>query len=87
MAYHPTNMTISLLPVISEDGRELHWDHQAASASYVMDLDQVGRQNSSIVKPYAQVAFYLGRSALYTALAVSRAGCITGQSKLALPKP
>lgn len=44
MAYHPTNMTISLLPVISEDGRELHWDHQAASASYVMDLDQVGRQ-------------------------------------------
>lgn len=44
MAYHPTNMTISLLPVISEDGSELHWDHQAASASYVMDLDQVGRQ-------------------------------------------
>lgn len=43
MAYHPTNMTISLLPVISEDGRELHWDHQAACASYVMDIDQVGR--------------------------------------------
>ncbi|CAM9711848.1 unnamed protein product, partial [Ectocarpus fasciculatus] len=40
MAYHPTNMTISLLPVISEDGRELRWDHQAASASYVMGVDQ-----------------------------------------------
>ena len=41
MAYHPTNMTISLLPVISEDGSELRWDHQAASASYVEGLDQV----------------------------------------------
>lgn len=41
MAYHPTNMTISLLPVISEDGRELRWDHQAASTSYVMGVDQV----------------------------------------------
>lgn len=41
MAYHPTNMTISLLPVISEDGRELRWDHQSATTSYVMDLDQV----------------------------------------------
>eukprot|EP00752_Nemacystus_decipiens_P004023 g3684.t2 len=40
MAYHPTNMTISLLPVISEDGRELRWDHQAASTSYVMGVDQ-----------------------------------------------
>ncbi|CAN0262466.1 unnamed protein product [Ectocarpus sp. 6 AP-2014] len=40
IAYHPTNMTISLLPVISEDGRELRWDHQAASVSYVMGVDQ-----------------------------------------------
>ncbi|CAM9243148.1 unnamed protein product [Scytosiphon promiscuus] len=40
MAYHPTNMTISLLPVISEDGRGLRWDHQAASTSLVMGVDQ-----------------------------------------------
>lgn len=41
MAYHPTNMTISLLPVISEDGRELHWENQQASVGYVLDIDQV----------------------------------------------
>lgn len=41
MAYHPTNMTISLLPVISDDGRELHWENQGASVSYIMDIDQV----------------------------------------------
>eukprot|EP00903_Cladosiphon_okamuranus_P006594 g6441.t2 len=40
LAYHPTNMTISLLPVISEDGRGLRWDHQSASTSYVMAVDQ-----------------------------------------------
>lgn len=34
-------MTISLLPVISEDGQELHWENQEASVSYVKDLDQV----------------------------------------------
>lgn len=39
--YHPTNMTISLLPVISEDGSELRWKNQGASVSYVEELDQV----------------------------------------------
>lgn len=47
MAYHPTNMTISLLPVISEDGRGLRWDHQAASTSLVMGVDQVRTKPSS----------------------------------------
>lgn len=41
LAYHPTNMTISLLPVISEDGEEMHWENQGASLSYVEDIDRV----------------------------------------------
>ncbi|CAM9824523.1 unnamed protein product [Choristocarpus tenellus] len=40
LAYYPTNMTLSLLPLISEDGQELRWEHQDASMGYVLGIDQ-----------------------------------------------
>ncbi|KAG5193069.1 hypothetical protein JKP88DRAFT_346426 [Tribonema minus] len=39
LCYQPSNMTISLVPIISDDGLSVTWSHLGASAVYTKDID------------------------------------------------
>ena len=49
LCYQPSNMTISLLPVISDDGADLTWVHQGGSAVYTTRIDTGKRECPSSV--------------------------------------